>query len=101
MEQNKLWTKNFTLIIFSTTLGCIGGIVGRFALSFLVYEETSSTLAAALVAAIRLIPGFFIPLFISPIMDRLPRKPFLVGGDAIAALLYLLGGLWLKAVGRY
>lgn len=97
MGQNKLWTKNFTLIIFSTTLGCIGGIAGRFALSFLVYEETSSTLAAALVAAIRLIPGFFIPLFISPIMDRLPRKPFLVGGDAVAALLYLLGGLWLKA----
>ena len=94
--EKKLWTKNFTLIIVATTLGCVGNIAGSFALSFLVYEETASTLASALIVAIRIIPGFLIPLFISPIMDRLPRKPFLVGGDAAAAFLYILGGLWLK-----
>lgn len=94
--MNKLWTKNFTLIIISTTLGCIGGIAGSFALSFLVYEETSSTLASAIIIAINVIPGFFIPLFVSPIMDRLPRKPFLVGCDFLSAILYLSGGLWLN-----
>ena len=44
----KLWTRDFTLLISATVLGAAGGIAGSFALSFLVYEETGSTLAAAL-----------------------------------------------------
>lgn len=93
MNKNKLWTKNFTTIILATAMGAIGNIAGSFALSFLVFEETGSTLASALTVAIRLIPGFFIPLFVSPLMDRLPRKPFLVACDAIAAAVYLAAGL--------
>lgn len=77
-------------------LGAPGNIAGGFALSFLVYEETASTPAAALIVALRLIPGFFIPMFISPVMDRLPRKPFLVGGDFCASVVYVLAGLWLR-----
>ena len=96
MEKKTLWTKNFRTIIVATTLGCIGNVAGGFALSFLVYEETASTLAAALTLSLRVIPGFLIPLFVSPLMDRLPRKPFLVGGDAVAAVLYVLAGLWLR-----
>ena len=48
----KLWTRDFTLLISATVLGAAGGIAGSFALSFLVYEETGSTLAAALLIAI-------------------------------------------------
>ena len=48
----KLWTKNFTLIIVATTFGAMGGVAGNFALSFLVFEETKSTFAAALIAAL-------------------------------------------------
>ncbi len=91
-----LWTRDFTTITVATALGALGNIAGGFALSFLVYEETESTLAAALIVALRLIPGFFIPMFISPIMDRLPRKPFLVGGDLCASVVYVLAGLWLR-----
>ena len=50
--KNKLWTKNFTLIIVATTLGAMGGVAGNFALSFLVFAETKSTFAAALTAAL-------------------------------------------------
>ena len=79
----KLWTRDFTLLISATMLGAAGGIAGSFALSFLVYEETGSTLAAALLIAINVIPGFIVPVVAAPFMDRLPRKPFLVGGDAV------------------
>lgn len=79
----RLWTRNYTLLIAATTLGAIGGTVGGFALSFLVFDETGSTLAAALIVAIQLIPYFVLPLFLAPLMDRLPRKPFLVGGDVL------------------
>lgn len=50
MKRN-LWTKNFTLMTSATALGAIGGIVSSFALSFLVFDETGSTLAAALIVA--------------------------------------------------
>lgn len=93
--KKTLWTKNFSLLIIATVLGSIGGIAGGFALSFLVFDETGSTLASALILAIQLIPGFIVPLVASPIMDRLPRKPFLVAGDAVNGILYLLGGLYL------
>lgn len=91
----KLWTRDFTLLISAKVLGAAGGIAGSFALSFLVYEETGSTLAAALLIAINVAPGFLVPLAAAPFMDRLPRKPFLVGGDAVNGALYAAAGLYL------
>jgi len=93
--KKTLWTRNFSLLIIATILGSIGSIAGGFALSFLVFDETGSTLASALVLAIQLFPGFVIPLMAAPLMDRLPRKPFLVGGDAVNGFMYLFGGLYL------
>ena len=88
--KNPLWTRNFSLLIAATTFGCMGGIVGNFALSFLVFDETGSTFASALVIAIQLIPNFLIPLLVAPWMDRFPRKPFLVFGDFINDSFMLL-----------
>lgn len=99
MKQT-LWTKNFTRITAASALGAIGGIAGGFALSFLVFDETGSTLAAALILAIQLIPHFIIPLFVAPWMDRMPRKPFLVGGDILNGVLYGLAGIYLMS-GRF
>ena len=78
-----LWNRNFILLFTATTLGAAGAIAGEFALSFLVFDETGSTLAAALTVALRLVPGFVIPLVAAPWMDRLPRKPFLGGRGAV------------------
>ena len=93
--SNTLWSKNYTLVTLATILGAAGGIAGNFALSFLVYDETGSTLAAAILIAIEVFPNFLIPLLFSPIMDRLPRKPFLVGGDLVNGALYAAAGIYL------
>ena len=93
--KKTLWTKNFTLVTAASALGAVGGIAGGFALSFLVCDETGSTLASALILAIQLVPFFELPLFLAPVMDRLPRKPFLVAGDLIDGVLYALMGLYL------
>lgn len=93
--KETLWTRNFTIMTTATVLGAAGGVAGSFALSFLVFEETGSTLAAAILIAIQVVPRFVIPLALSPIMDRLPRKPFLVGGDVANGLLYALAGTYL------
>ena len=94
MKQT-LWTKNFTLVTVATALGAMGGIAGSFALSFLVFDETGSTLAAAFIIAIQLVPRFVLPLFFAPRMDRLPRKPFLVAGDLANGVIYALMGVYL------
>ncbi|MBQ6395203.1 MAG: hypothetical protein IJH87_02520, partial [Atopobiaceae bacterium] len=90
-----LWTRDFSLVTFATVLGAAGGIAGEFALAFFVFDETGSTLAAALVIAVTLIPHTVVPLAISPFMDRLPRKAFLVAGDAVCGLAYAALGMWL------
>ena len=93
--KKTLWTKNFTLVTTASALGAVGGIAGGFALSFLVFDETGSTLASALIMAIQLVPYFILPLFLAPVMDRLPRKPFLVAGDIVDGVLYALMGFYL------
>ena len=97
--KNNLWTRDFTLITVATIMGAAGAIAGNFALSILVYDETGSTLASALIIAINFVPGFVVPLVASPFMDALPRKPFLVAGDAVNGVLYLLMGLYLNSRG--
>lgn len=93
--KQKLWTKDYTLFILATVMGSVGGVASGFALSFLVFDETGSTLASAFLLAVELIPAFIVPLIAAPIMDRFPRKPFLVAGDAINGLLYTLAGYYL------
>ena len=95
MEKRTLWTKNYTTIIVATALGALGNVALSFALSFLVFDETGSTLASSILFAIQMIPGVVIPLLVSPVLDRYPRKPFLVFFDGLFALAYLLAGIWL------
>ena len=95
MKEAKLWTRNFRLVILASAIGTVGAIVGGFALAFLVFDETGSTLASALIVAIQLLPHLLLPVLIAPFMDRLPRKSFLVAGDIANAVLLAVMGLWL------
>ena len=95
MKTAKLWTRNFRLVILASAIGTVGAIAGGFALAFLVFDETGSTLASALIVAIQLLPHLLLPVLIVPFMDRLPRKSFLVAGDIANAVLLAGMGLWL------
>lgn len=95
MKEAKLWTRNFLLVILASAIGTVGAIAGGFALAFLVFDETGSTLASALIVAIQLLPHLLLPVLIAPFMDRLPRKSFLVAGDIVNAVLLAGMGLWL------
>ena len=39
-----LWTRNFTIITLGTVISAIGGVAISFALSFVVFDNTGSTL---------------------------------------------------------
>lgn len=91
-----VWNRNFRLLIGSTICGSAGAIAASYGLSFLVFYETGSVLASALVLASKAIPSFLLPLIAGPFMDRLPRKPVLVFSDLLNGVLYLLMGVWLS-----
>ena len=95
MKKETLWTRNYSLLNLATIFGAAGGIAGNYAMSFLIYDETGSTLAAAISVALQVVPHFILPLVIAPWMDRYPRKPFLVVGDTIGGLLYAAAGIYL------
>ena len=56
--KKKLWTRNYTLFIIATIMGSVGAVASGFALSFLVFDETGSTLAAALLIAVIALGSF-------------------------------------------
>lgn len=95
MKITNLWTRNFRLCFLASAMGTVGAIAGGFAMAFLVFDETGSTLASALIMAIQFIPHLLLPVVIAPFMDRLPRKSFLVAGDIANAFLLVVMGLWL------
>ena len=105
MKTAKLWTRNFRLVILASAMGTIGAIAGSFALAFLVFDETGSTLASALIVAIQLLPYLLLPVLIAPLMDRLPRKAFGRGrsrkrrtaggmGLWLLALIFPMSAIW-------
>ena len=93
--KNTLWTKNFTIITLGTVISAIGGVAMGFALSFVVFDHTGSTLMMALFAAASSLPGIILPVLLSPYLDNFRRKPVIVGLDYLSAVIYLLFGLYL------
>ena len=90
-----LWTKNFTIITLGTVISAIGGVAMGFAMSFVVFDHTGSTVLSALFAVVSYIPGVVLPILISPYLDNFRRKPVIVGLDYLSCALYLLFGLYL------
>lgn len=93
--QKTLWTKNFTIITLGTLISSIGGVAMSFALSFVVFDNTGSTLVSALFTAASAVPRVLLPVLLSPYLDNFRRKPVIVGLDYLSGGLYLLFGLYL------
>ena len=93
--KNTLWTKNFTIITLGTVISAIGGVAMGFALSFVVFDNTGSTLMMSLFAAASSLPGIILPVLLSPYLDNFRRKPVIVGLDYLSAVIYLLFGSYL------
>lgn len=88
MKQT-LWTKNFIIITLGTIISAIGGTAMSFAMSFVVFDNSQSTLMAGVFSAVSLIPALILPIVVSPCLDRFRRKPVIVGLDCLDGILYL------------
>lgn len=96
-RKSTLWTPNFTIITLGTIISAIGGVAVNFSFSFVVLDNTQSTLLAGIFLAISMIPGTLLPILISPYLDHFRRKPMIVGLDAFNAILYLAFGIYLMS----
>ncbi|MDF2820265.1 MAG: Major Facilitator Superfamily [Clostridiales bacterium] len=99
MRKNKLWTKDFSLITISTIFSAIGGEAMNLPISLLVFDETKSTLLAAIILVCGMLPDVILPIFIAPFIDKGGKKKWIVGLDAVMAVLYLLVGIIVLRIG--
>lgn len=92
--RHTLWTRDFTLITLGTVISSIGGVALNFALSLVVFDQTSSTLLSSLVMVCSMLPGTLVPVLAAPLVDRWDRKKLIVGLDYFSGALMLLVAFW-------
>lgn len=73
-DSLKVWNRNFSWLMGATITGASGAIAASYGLSFLVFYETGSTLASALVLAVRVIPSFLLPLIAGRCWTAFPEN---------------------------
>lgn len=95
MRRSGLWTKNFSLITVTTVLSVIGGEAMNLPISLLVFDETKSTFLSALIMICGMLPDIFLPILIAPVIDKGTKKKWIVGLDAMMALLFFIMGIYI------
>ncbi len=93
MNENKLWTKDFTIITVGTVISMFGSALSSFAMSLLVLDYTQSTMLYAIYIALFTLPQIFMPIFSGAILDRFSRKRMIYTLDFISAFLYVLAAV--------
>ncbi len=93
--KKKLWTKDFSCITAATVLSAIGGEAMNLPISLLVFDETRSTFLSALVMVCGMLPDILFPVLVAPLIDKGGKKRWIVGLDALLAILYAVMGVWI------
>jgi hypothetical protein len=94
-----LWKKDFTIITLGTVVSAAGGAAMSFALSLVVFDNTSSTWLSGLFAAIMMVPSTVLPLFTAPVVDKSCRRNMIAGLDFFTSFLYLAFSVYLHSHG--
>ena len=87
--QNKLWTRDFTIITVGSAVSILGNSIAGFATSLLVLDYTNSTFLYTLYIVAFSLPFILMPLVAGPILDRFRRKTAIYSLDFLSAVLYI------------
>ena len=91
--KEKLFNRNFTLLILGQVSSLTGNLTLKFALSMYVLERTdSASLFAGLLAA-SMVPTILLSPFGGILADRADRRAVMAGLDALSGLSVLLAAL--------
>ena len=95
MKKEKLFTRNFTLLILGQVSSLTGNYTLKFALSMYVLEQTGSASIFAGMLSAALLPTVLLSPFGGILADRANRKHIMVALDALSSLSVLAAGLLL------
>lgn len=95
MKKEKLFTRNFTLLILGQVSSLTGNYILKFALSMYVLEQTGSASIFAGMLSAALLPTVLLSPFGGILADRANRKHIMVALDALSGLSVLAVGLLL------
>ena len=91
--REKLFTRNFTLLILGQVCSLLGNGALRFALSMYVLEETGSAAVFGGLLAAAMIPTILLTPFGGILADRANRRNVMVGLDLCSGTAVLLAAL--------
>ncbi len=88
--NNKLWTRDFTIITLGSVVSMLGNAVSGFAIGLLALDLTDSTFFYALFMVVYSLPRIVMPMLAGPYLDRFSRRKAIYTLDFTSAGLYLL-----------
>lgn len=88
MKEDTLWTRDFKLIFGGTLISAIAGQTMQIPLSLMTYASTGSIKLSSYIIILAMLPDIILPLLVSPLVDRAPKKYIIVGLDYMMALVF-------------
>jgi len=85
-----LKTRDFGLLFAGQTISQIGDSLNKVALLWFVYELTGSALKMTVVGLLQTLPPLLFGALIGVYLDRVRKKPVMIGVDLLRTLLILL-----------
>ena len=99
MSEQKLFTRNFTLVLIGQIISLFGNAILRFALPLYLLRQTGSSTLYGIVTACSFLPMILLSLAGGVIADRANKRNIMVALDFMTAgiilVYYLLYGLLL------
>lgn len=87
MNINKLFNRNFTLMVIGQIISLFGNAMLRFTLSLYVLETTGSATIFGTILAISIIPTIILSPLGGILADRISRRHIMIVLDFVTALL--------------
>ncbi|MEE0780339.1 MAG: MFS transporter, partial [Sellimonas sp.] len=96
--KEKLFTRNFTLLILGQVSSLIGNYSLKFALSMYILEQTGSASVFAGITAVSMLPMILFSPFGGILADRADRRNIMVALDMLSGLCVLSASFLLPSV---
>lgn len=93
MKSQRLFNRNFTLLVLGQVSSLMGNYTLKFALSMYILEQTGSASVFAAMLAAAMLPTILLSPFGGVLADRANRRWIMVGLDALSGLSVLAAAL--------
>lgn len=86
----KLFNRNFTMVVIGQIISLFGNVILRFALSLYILDITGSATIFGTILAISMIPTIILSPFGGMLADRINRRNIMVALDLLTAVLIFI-----------